>query len=57
LIEVQKILRHKRATTTDIYLRSLVKVSTKGLKVLDELSKDFHDNVIPFDRAVNTNSH
>lgn len=53
LIEVQKILRHKRATTTDIYLRSLVSVTTKGIKVLDDLNREPSENVIPFERAAN----
>ena len=53
LIEVQKILRHKRATTTDIYLRSLVTVTTKGIRVLDDLTREASDNVIPFERAAN----
>jgi integrase len=53
LIEIQKILRHKRATTTDIYLRSLVKVTTKGIKILDDLSVDLPENVVSFDKAVN----
>lgn len=46
-------MRHKRATTTDIYLRSLVTVTTKGIKILDDLSKDNLDNVVPFDKAAN----
>ncbi|MBF0412822.1 MAG: tyrosine-type recombinase/integrase [Desulfamplus sp.] len=53
LIEVQKILRHKRATTTDTYLRSLVNVTTKGIKILDDLSVDLPENVVSFDKAVN----
>jgi len=53
LVEIQKLLRHKRATTTDIYLRSLVKVDTNGIHVLDDLEKQLPDNVIPFDRVVN----
>jgi len=54
LIEIQKLLRHKRATTTDIYLRSLVKVDTKGVHVLDDLEKQTPDNVVPFDRVINS---
>jgi len=54
LVEIQKLLRHKRATTTDIYLRSLVKVDTKGVHVLDDLEKQMPDNVVPFDRVVNS---
>jgi integrase len=60
LPEIQKILRHKRATTTDIYLRSLVKVSTKGIKVLDDIAKgppDNLNNIISFERAVNMSRH
>jgi len=37
LAEMQKILRHKRATTTDEYLKSIVNMkATRGLSVLDE---------------------
>ncbi|WP_299977051.1 tyrosine-type recombinase/integrase [Desulfobacula sp.] len=39
LIKIQKFLRHKRATTTDIYLRSLVKIKTDGASILDELEQ------------------
>ena len=45
-----------RATTTDIYLRSLVQVSTKGIKVLDDIvidSRGRAGNIVPFNRAVN----
>ena len=48
LIQVSKILRHKRITTTDIYLRSLVKIETKGIKVLDDLASSKSGNVVPF---------
>jgi integrase len=51
LIEISKILRHKNLTTTDIYLRSIVKIETKGIKVLDDLGKSYSGNVIPFARA------
>ncbi|WP_162138511.1 tyrosine-type recombinase/integrase [Desulfobacula toluolica] len=37
LIKIQKFLRHKRATTTDIYLRSLVNIKTDGASILDDL--------------------
>ncbi|MBI9088083.1 MAG: tyrosine-type recombinase/integrase [Desulfobacterium sp.] len=58
LPEVQKILRHKRASTTDNYLRSLVKVSTKGISVLDDLEnpetdQEQDDNVVSFEQAAN----
>ena len=54
LIEIQKLLRHKRATTTDVYLRSLVKVDTKGVHVLDDLESEMPDNVVPFNKVVNS---
>lgn len=56
LIEIQKVLRHKRATTTDIYLRSLIKIDTKGIHVLDELESQSvcnGDNIVPFNKIVN----
>jgi len=54
LLEVQKALRHKRATTTDIYLRSLVKIETKGVHVLDDLCKRSRpENIIPFQKTIN----
>lgn len=58
LLEVQKILRHKRATTTDTYLRSMVKISTKGIGVLDELESPRENpeeahNVVSFEQAAN----
>lgn len=40
LIKIQKFLRHKRATTTDIYLRSLVNIKSTGASILDEIEKD-----------------
>jgi integrase len=39
LIKIQKFLRHKRATTTDIYLRSLFKIKTDGESILNEIKK------------------
>jgi len=51
LAQISKILRHKRMTTTDIYLRSIVKIETKGIKVLDDMNKPTGDNVVPFIRA------
>jgi len=57
LIEISKILRHKNLTTTDIYLRSIVKIETKGIKVLDELGKSYTQNVIPFARAATSNKN
>ena len=35
LIKIQKFLRHKRATTTDIYLRSLINIKSSGASILD----------------------
>ena len=35
LIEIQKQLRHKRATTTDIYLKSLVREKSRAADVLE----------------------
>jgi len=37
LIKIQKFLRHKRATTTDIYLRSIVNIKSSGASILDEI--------------------
>lgn len=51
LAQISKILRHRNMTTTDIYLRSIVKIETKGIKVLDDLSKSQTDNVIPFSKS------
>jgi len=49
LAQISKILRHKNLTTTDIYLKSIVKIETKGIKVLDEINgESTPDNVIPF---------
>jgi len=53
LIEISKILRHKNLTTTDIYLRSLVKIETKGIRILDDISKPTSGNIIPFFKAAN----
>jgi integrase len=53
LMEVSKILRHRNLTTTDIYLRSLVKIETRGIKVLDDLNQGVPDNVVPFFRSAN----
>ncbi len=39
LIKIQKFLRHKRATTTDIYLRSLIVMKSDGASILDDLEK------------------
>ena len=39
LIKIQKFLRHKRATTTDIYLRSLIRMKTDGSSILDDLEQ------------------
>ena len=50
LIEVSKMLRHRKLTTTDIYLKSIVKIETRGIDVLDEINKPAHDNVVPFYR-------
>lgn len=52
LIEISKILRH-RNVTTDIYLRSLVTIKTKGIKVLDDVQKIEGADVISFQDAVN----
>jgi len=43
LIKIQKFLRHKRTTTTDIYLRSLVKIKTNGVSILDEIEKNMKE--------------
>lgn len=40
LIKIQKFLRHKRTTTTDFYLRSLINFKTIGTSILDEIEKD-----------------
>lgn len=39
LIEIQKQLRHKRATTTDTYLKSIVTGKSKASEVLEESMK------------------
>lgn len=57
LLTIQKILRHKRASTTDAYLRSIVKISTKGISVLDKIRKERKTkkevNIVSFERAAN----
>lgn len=52
LAQISKILRHRRMTTTDIYLRSIVKIETKGIRVLDDLSNRKESKVVPFIRVV-----
>jgi site-specific recombinase XerD len=42
LIKIQKFLRHKRATTTDIYLRSLVIIKSEGASIIDEIEQEMH---------------
>ncbi|SDU31845.1 Site-specific recombinase XerD [Desulfobacula phenolica] len=37
LIKIQKFLRHKRATTTDIYLRSLINIKSSGASIIDDI--------------------
>jgi integrase len=39
LIHVQKFLRHKRATTTDIYLRSITNIKKVDASILDEIEQ------------------
>jgi len=39
LIEIQKQLRHKRATTTDVYLRSLINGENRASEVLGDSQK------------------
>jgi len=56
LVELSKILRHRNATTTDIYLRSLVTIKTKGIKVLDDIQKIESADVISFQDAINKKS-
>ena len=53
LIEISKILRHRNVSTTDIYLRSLVTIKTKGIKVLDDIQKSDKADVISFQEAAN----
>jgi len=43
IIKIQKFLRHKRATTTDIYLRSIVKIKTDGASILDEIENNMKE--------------
>ncbi len=46
LIEIQKQLRHKRATTTEVYLKSLVIGKSKVLNVLEGAQKiQFHSKI------------
>ncbi len=46
LIKIQKFLRHKRATTTDIYLRSIVNMKTDGASILDDIEQSMKENNI-----------
>jgi hypothetical protein len=39
-------------TTTDLYLRSLVTIKTKGIKILDDIQKIEAADVISFQEAV-----
>jgi integrase len=50
--EISKILRHRNLTTTDLYLRSLVTIKTKGIKILDDIQKIEAADVISFQEAV-----
>ena len=53
LIEIQKQLRHKRATTTDIYLKSLVVGENRAADVLENAQKKVFNtkvNTIPLKR-------
>lgn len=44
IAELQKILRHKRASTTDQYLKSIIDMdTTRGLNALDENNFETHD--------------
>jgi len=51
--EISKILRHRNLTTTDLYLKSLVTIKTKGIKVLDDIQKVEKAEVISFQDAIN----
>ncbi len=53
LVEISKILRHRNVTTTDTYLKSLVKIKTVGIKVLDDIQKNTSADVISFQEAIN----
>jgi len=44
LIKIQKFLRHKRATTTDIYLRSLIQIKTDGASIIDEIEQSLNNS-------------
>ena len=58
LIEIQKQLRHKRATTTDIYLKSLVKGKNRAANVLEKAQKKvFHTKVHTHKTKNGTNSN
>lgn len=54
LLEISKILRHRNVTTTDIYLRSLVTIKTRGIKVLDDIQKNETADVISFQEPQST---
>ncbi len=47
LIKIQKLLRHKRATTTDFYLRSLINEKFEGGLILDEIENDLYKIGLP----------
>jgi len=40
VIKIQRFQRHKRATTTDMYLRSLVNFKSDGAFILDEIEME-----------------
>lgn len=42
LIKIQRFLRHKRATTTDIYLRSLIQIKTDGASIIDDIERSLN---------------
>lgn len=44
LTEVQQFLRHKRATTTDDYLKSMIQFKSTQPSVLDDIEKSMKDN-------------
>lgn len=54
LIKVQKFLRHKRATTTDIYLRSLMTIKTGGASILDTIEQNMIKKQNPEDVSFNS---
>ena len=45
LIKIQKFLRHKRATTTDIYLRSIINMKTDGASILDDIEQSMRNPI------------